>query len=891
MKRMYTLVIALLLMTFCAKAQTLLNESFDGGVLPAGWTMIDQDGDSYNWSFTQFSSEAAHSGTGCAASASYINNVGALHPQNWLITPAVTITSANTTLSWYAGDYGYPEPLEVLVSTTGNTVADFTSPAIFSNSITSDISEGEGYASYSVQLGSYVGQTVYIAFVHRNSYDNYWLLLDDIKIFAMPSGNVIDADPLSLSFGNVEVGANQVLTSTVVGYNLTSPITATTAAPFQVSADGTTFATTATLAAAGGTLFVRYNPTTIGADSGIVTLSSTGAADITIDLFGEAFECNPITNFPFVEDFSPTSANRDCWQVIDANNDGKAISPIQIQTGVFAALYMYSETSAANDWLISPELVLDSNMRASFDYITAGQFGPERYSVYVIGQGQTYANATNVLTTQQVTNSAWASQSIDLSSYANQTIRLAVKVESAADRYWIAFSNFVVYDQSPHTVTVVASDNTMGSVSGNGTFTAGASDTLTATANTGYRFTGWSDGNTENPRVITVLTDVTYTANFADLGDDILQYDNGVYKSNMGAGGTLYWGVRFEASELTGYSNLSSVQLFDAYPGTYDVRIYQGGTTAPGTQIYNQSFALTGSASWYEAQFTAPVTLDPTQPLWVVIYNSGTSYPASATDFVGNPDGSWVSTDGSTWAPIYSFGDYYLTWMIRAVLGQNAETYTLTVTSADETMGTVTGGGTYNDGDTATLTAAANPGYHFVQWNDGNTDNPRTVVVTGDATYTATFASDATTTYTITVTSANETMGTVTGGGTYEAGTVITIEAIANPNYEFVSWNDDNTENPRQITVTQDQTFVASFRQKVSITDFNMDDVAVYSHNHQIVVDNVEGYSVEIYNMAGQLVISDAANAQSKRTYSMTSDGIYIVRVGHELSKKVVVTK
>ena len=33
-------------------------------------------------------------------------------------------------------------------------------------------------------------------------------------------------------------------------------------------------------------------------------------------------------------------------------------------------------------------------------------------------------------------------------------------------------------------------------------------------------------------------------------------------------------------------------------------------------------------------------------------------------------------------------------------------------------------------------------GYHFVSWNDGNTDNPRTITATGDAVYIASFAED-----------------------------------------------------------------------------------------------------------------------------------------------------
>lgn len=72
----------------------------------------------------------------------------------------------------------------------------------------------------------------------------------------------------------------------------------------------------------------------------------------------------------------------------------------------------------------------------------------------------------------------------------------------------------------------------------------------------------------------------------------------------------------------------------------------------------------------------------------------------------------------------------------------NAQTYTITATSANTTMGTVTGGGTYNSGATATLTAMPNSGYHFVRWQDNNTQNPRTITVTANATYTAYFEAD-----------------------------------------------------------------------------------------------------------------------------------------------------
>ncbi len=88
------------------------------------------------------------------------------------------------------------------------------------------------------------------------------------------------------------------------------------------------------------------------------------------------------------------------------------------------------------------------------------------------------------------------------------------------------------------------------------------------------------------------------------------------------------------------------------------------------------------------------------------------------------------------------------------------EQYTITVNANDPTMGTVTGGGTYDLNATITLTATPNEGYEFVSWNDGNVENPRNITVTADATYTATF----------------QAVGNGGGGGTSDSYTKITFQ-------------------------------------------------------------------------------------------------------------------
>ena len=151
-------------------------------------------------------------------------------------------------------------------------------------------------------------------------------------------------------------------------------------------------------------------------------------------------------------------------------------------------------------------------------------------------------------------------------------------------------------------------------------------------------------------------------------------------------------------------------------------------------------------------------------------------------------------------------------WSTRfSNINENCPTYTVTVVSANSNMGTVSGGGTYNEGASVTITATPNSGYRFVRWQDNNTQNPRTVTVTSNATYTAYFEVIPPTQYTITVNSNNSSWGTVSGGGTYNSGATATLTATPNSGYRFVRWNDNNTQNPRTVTVTSNATYTAYF--------------------------------------------------------------------------------
>ena len=64
---------------------------------------------------------------------------------------------------------------------------------------------------------------------------------------------------------------------------------------------------------------------------------------------------------------------------------------------------------------------------------------------------------------------------------------------------------------------------------------------------------------------------------------------------------------------------------------------------------------------------------------------------------------------------------------------------TLTVRSANESQGSVSGGGTFGEGSTQTVQATPKTGFAFDKWSDGSTQNPRTVKLSSDLMLTASF--------------------------------------------------------------------------------------------------------------------------------------------------------
>jgi hypothetical protein len=495
------------------------------------------------------------------------------------------------------------------------------------------------------------------------------------------------------------------------------------------------------------------------------------------------------------------------------------------------------------------------------------------------------------------------------------------------DNVWGQFTNIHGDTTANYSITVQTENETMGSVTGAGTFTCEDEAILTATPNEGYRFLQWNDGNTDNPRTVVVTADSTFTAGFKVVYTVTVQSNNEAYGTVSGGGtydegstatisATPYQGYRFVQWDDNNTDNPRTITVTDdiTFTAIFEELPSYTITVLSSNEAYG---SVSGGGTYYEGS-TATISATPYQGYRFVRWDD---------DNADNPR-TIIVTDDVTFTAIF----------------EELPSYTITVLSSNEAYGSVSGGGTYYEGSTATISATPYQGYRFVSWNDDITENPRTITVTSDSTFVANFAEnssdiqakfyadsnataeagssmtilstedfviypvilnagpdEATDTvtidlqingnsilasgaesislasqplpvnqpstlfqddgalafsademdsygltgtfelclianyngsdpdtsnnitcitvtrqqqYTITVLSNNEAYGSVTGGGTYDEGSEVTITATPNQGYRFVSWDDGNTDDIRTITVTSDSTFVANFEEE-----------------------------------------------------------------------------
>lgn len=218
-----------------------------------------------------------------------------------------------------------------------------------------------------------------------------------------------------------------------------------------------------------------------------------------------------------------------------------------------------------------------------------------------------------------------------------------------AARGWNQFSN-IQEPLAEYSIQVSTSNSSMGSARVDKNTICGNS--ISATANYGYLFVRWSDGNTDNPRYLELTQDTILTAEFAPNNYTISTLCNDTERGTT-------------SGDVT--------------------TTYLDYVTISATANYGYHFS-----HWDDYNYDNPRQVQVTEDKTYTAYFDKNTYYITK-----NYDSNQGYVDG------YSSGEYL---------------------------------------DNITLTAEANYGYHFVQWSDGNTDNPRHFILTQDTTFSAEFA-------------------------------------------------------------------------------------------------------------------------------------------------------
>ena len=271
-----------------------------------------------------------------------------------------------------------------------------------------------------------------------------------------------------------------------------------------------------------------------------------------------------------------------------------------------------------------------------------------------------------------------------------------------------------------YTITTVSSDTQRGTTQGDTTVNYLEYITISTTANYGYHFVRWNDGNSENPRQVKVTKDMTYTAYF----DKNTYYITKNYDSNQGYINGSSSGEYLDNITLTAEANY----------GYHFVQWSDGNTENPRSLILTQDTTYTAEFAPNKYTITT-VSSDTqrgtTQGDTTVNYLEYITISAAASygyHFVQWNDGNSVNPRQVQVTKDMTYSAYF-----------DKNTYAISL-SCNEGQGRVEGVTSAEYLDKVTILATANYGYHFAQWSDGVTDNPRTFVITQDTTFTAEFA-------------------------------------------------------------------------------------------------------------------------------------------------------
>jgi len=206
------------------------------------------------------------------------------------------------------------------------------------------------------------------------------------------------------------------------------------------------------------------------------------------------------------------------------------------------------------------------------------------------------------------------------------------------------------------------------------------------------------------------------------------------------------------------------------------------------------------------------------------------------------------------------------TLITNATVFLDPPAYTISANPNPAAGGYTTGGGTYYEGDLVDVYAYANPGYHFINWTEGGGE----VSTNLHYSFTATANRDLVANFGFQITVyASDGGGTVSGGGTFVAGTPVTVHGTCLHGTHFSSWWDPaigtvSYDADYTFTATVDRTLYGSFCYHVTATanpvsgGIALGDNPEYGHPAAVFASPFPGWQFLNWTEGGTVVSTSA---------------------------------
>jgi uncharacterized repeat protein (TIGR02543 family) len=233
--------------------------------------------------------------------------------------------------------------------------------------------------------------------------------------------------------------------------------------------------------------------------------------------------------------------------------------------------------------------------------------------------------------------------STSFNGYLPNYIKIYANADSAIKDGVIEFSCSNNYPS----LSLSTNSSTMGTVTGDGLYAVGQSVTISATANTGYYFTGWYVGET------LISTSASYTFTMPEY--DVTYYAEFSATQPIIKGGTYYFGT-YPQSKVTDATLLSTL---NSVSGTLP-------NSANSQAWTDYGYYINGSVSSYMWYIDVPNATDEYRGVYF------TSYRQYFTHYTSSTSHSWQDDNGYTTSSVYWFKYEPITWRVLDVQSNRA---------------------------------------------------------------------------------------------------------------------------------------------------------------------------------------------------------------------------